>query len=52
MDFSKRNVVNFHKDSFKRQIKELGIGWVNVEKMFNGSTEIIPLFNFSLNIYY
>ena len=38
------NVVNYDKDSFKKQIKELGVGRVNVEKMFNGSKEMVPLF--------
>ena len=38
------NAVNYDKDSFKKQMKELGVGRVNVEKMFDGSTEMIPLF--------
>ncbi len=39
-----RDVVNFDNDSFERQMKELGISRVNVKKMFDGSTEMIPLF--------
>ena len=35
------NVVNYNKDSFKKQMKELGVGHVNIEKMFNGSKEMV-----------
>ena len=37
------NVVNYDKDSLKK-MKELGVSRVNVEKMFDKSTEMIPLF--------
>ena len=42
------NVVNYDKDSFKKQMKELGVGQVNIEKMFNGSTEMVGRFKLTI----
>lgn len=38
------NVVNYDKDSFKKQMKALGVGRVNVEKMFDKNIDMVPLF--------
>lgn len=38
------NVVHYDMDSFKKQMKELGVGRVNLEKIFERSKEMIPLF--------
>ena len=41
------DVVNYDKVSFRKQrkqMKKLGVGRVNVEKMFDRSIEMIPLF--------
>jgi len=38
------DIVNFNNDSFKRQMKGLGVGRVNTKKMLDGSTDMIPLF--------